>query len=186
MKFPMRDPNERMLMSSLGVDSPMFDYVEQLCGRPNQPTPSGNPVQDRKRRQLQELEKKAKCLEERDEIEEVEKIEYDDQEDDHTLARSRVDASEYEIIKSSLQLLEDIQNTAESLDEMKSEVATDIYQTALMMRRRVARIVQAKSFSNVDMDSVADLLEILDYIDKKLESYKKKYLKLKQKVLKDL
>jgi len=40
-----------------------------------------------------------------------------------------------------LQILEDIQNTAESLDEMKSEVATDIYQTCLMMRRRVARIV---------------------------------------------
>jgi len=24
----MRDPNVRMLMSSLGVDSPMFDFVE--------------------------------------------------------------------------------------------------------------------------------------------------------------
>ena len=69
---------------------------------------------------------------------------------------------------------------------MKSEVATDIYQTALMMRRRVARIVQAKSFSNVDLEAVAELLDILDYIDKKLESYKRKYLKLKQKTLKDL
>ena len=28
VKFPDRDANERMLMSSLGVDSPMFDYVE--------------------------------------------------------------------------------------------------------------------------------------------------------------
>jgi hypothetical protein len=26
--FPPRDPNERILMSSLGVDSPMFDYIE--------------------------------------------------------------------------------------------------------------------------------------------------------------
>lgn len=75
---------------------------------------------------------------------------------------------------------------AESLDEMKSEVATDIYQTCLMMRRRIARIVQAKSFSNVDIDSVVGLLEILDYIDKKLETYKKKYLKLKGKVLSDI
>jgi len=30
----MRDPNVRMLMSSLGVDSPMFDFVEQISGRP--------------------------------------------------------------------------------------------------------------------------------------------------------
>lgn len=47
------------------------------------------------------------------------------------------------------------------------------------MRRRVARIVQAKSFSNIDIDSVAELLDIIDYIDKKLEAYKKKYLKFK-------
>ena len=66
-----------------------------------------------------------------------------------------------------------------SLDEMRSELATDIYQTCLMMRRRVARIVQAKSFENVDIKGVTDMLEIIDYIDTKLENYKKMYLKLK-------
>jgi hypothetical protein len=55
-----------------------------------------------------------------------------------------------------------------------------------MMRRRVARIVQAKSFTNTDLESVAELLEIIDFIDKKLESYKKKYLKFKSKKLRDL
>jgi hypothetical protein len=62
---------------------------------------------------------------------------------------------------------------------MKSDVATDIYQTCLMMRRRVARIVQAKSFQNYDIAGVTDMLEVIDYIDNKLEAYKKKYLKLK-------
>lgn len=33
--FPMRDPNERMLMSNLVKDSPMFDFVEQMAGRAN-------------------------------------------------------------------------------------------------------------------------------------------------------
>jgi hypothetical protein len=32
----MRDPNERILMGNLVKDSPMFDYVEQMCGRSNQ------------------------------------------------------------------------------------------------------------------------------------------------------
>lgn len=32
--FPNRDPNVRILMGSLGVDSPMFDFVEQIHGRP--------------------------------------------------------------------------------------------------------------------------------------------------------
>jgi hypothetical protein len=69
---------------------------------------------------------------------------------------------------------------------MRSELATDIYQTCLMMRRRVARIVQAKSFQNVDMQGVTTMLEIIDYIDSKLEAYKKMYLKLKQKALKEI
>ena len=58
------------------------------------------------------------------------------------------------------------------MEDLKSEIATDIYQTCLMMRRRVARIVQAKSFSNIDIESVADLLEIIDFIDTKLGKYK--------------
>ena len=74
--------------------------------------------------------------------------------------------------------MEDIQRT-KSLEEMRSELATDIYQTCLMMRRRVARIVQAKSFQNFDIQGVTEMLEIIDYIDTKLEGYKKTYLKLK-------
>ncbi len=69
---------------------------------------------------------------------------------------------------------------------MQSEVATDIYQTCLMMRRRVAKIVQAKSFRNYDIAGVTELLGVIDFIDSKLEDYKAKYLKLKQKALKDI
>ena len=39
--FPARDPNLRILMSSLGVDSPMFDFVEQLSGKPVRSTTPG-------------------------------------------------------------------------------------------------------------------------------------------------
>jgi hypothetical protein len=39
----MRDPNMRMFMGTLGVDSPMFDYVEQIAGRP---TPSQHNPKD--------------------------------------------------------------------------------------------------------------------------------------------
>ncbi len=65
------------------------------------------------------------------------------------MAKKVVSAEEYEIIKSSLQILEDMSMTAEILDDLKGDVATDIYQTCLMMRRRVARMVSANSFENV-------------------------------------
>ena len=90
-----------------------------------------------------------------------------------------IDPQEYEIIKSSLQILEDISLSAELVEDMKSEIATDIYSTCFMMRRKVARMVQAKSFQNIEFDRVSELLEIMDFIDTQLEAYKKKYLKLK-------
>ena len=183
--FPVRDANERMLMGNLGVDSPMFDYVEELAGR----TVGGEGVGTKggkRNKERGELDRRARELQEKDALEALDNMNFEDNDDDAQLSRAKVDASELEIIKSSLQILEDIQERAESLDEMKSEVATDIYQTCLMMRRRVARIVQAKSFANVDIQHVTELLEIIDFIDRRLEAYKKRYLKFKAKALRDI
>ena len=34
VKFPERDPNERLMMENLkGIDSPMFDFIEQTAGK---------------------------------------------------------------------------------------------------------------------------------------------------------
>jgi hypothetical protein len=50
----MRDPNVRMLMGSLGAESPMFDYVEQMCGRA---TPAGGSnLSNKQSREKQELD----------------------------------------------------------------------------------------------------------------------------------
>ena len=38
----------------------------------------------------------------------------------------------------------------------------------------------------MDIQGVTELLEIIDFIDTKLEAYKKKYLKLKQKAIRDI
>lgn len=38
----------------------------------------------------------------------------------------------------------------------------------------------------MDIEAVAELLEIIDYIDKKLGIYKKKYLKMKDKKIKEI
>ena len=63
---------------------------------------------------------------------------------------------------------------------MKSEVALEILQTAKLMRRKLAKMVEVKCFAGVD-DDIPELLEIIDYVDKRLVSYKAKYLKLKKR-----
>ena len=86
----MRDPNERMYMSGLGIDSPMFDYVEQICGRS-----SSGVYEDKKQskmnKEILELERKAKSLKETDDIANAENIEFEDNQDDNTLALAKVD-----------------------------------------------------------------------------------------------
>ena len=57
MNFPPRDPNERVLMSSLGVDSPMFDYVEQISGKPTpSKTDNGDMLSSTSKKQKKESE----------------------------------------------------------------------------------------------------------------------------------
>jgi hypothetical protein len=58
VSFPSRDPNERMLMSSLGVDSPMFDYVEQISGRPTPQPLSEKDIVTREKTNIEKRKKK--------------------------------------------------------------------------------------------------------------------------------
>ena len=90
-------------MSSLGVDSPMFDFVEQINGRPVNQTPNpspqgGAPVkkkeETKQERMRSELDRQARNLQDKDEIAEVEQIEYADENedvDDSQLARQKFD-----------------------------------------------------------------------------------------------
>lgn len=96
-------------MSSLGVDSPMFDYVEQIAGRTvggsHGSTTGGQGAKSKKQRERQDIERQAKKLKENDELEQVENIQYEDNEDDVQLARTKVDPSEVSSIDISSQFL---------------------------------------------------------------------------------
>ena len=72
----MRDPNERMLMSNLVKDSPMFDYVEQISGRSDQISQKASaPQKSAKQVQLEqaqrELEMQAEDLMQGQEIDQI-------------------------------------------------------------------------------------------------------------------
>ena len=71
----------------------MFDFVEQISGRPT-PAAMPAPTQDKRSKQRQELDRKQRNLQEKDEIEEVENMQFEDNEDDYTLARSKVEPDE--------------------------------------------------------------------------------------------
>ena len=90
------------------------------------------------------------------------------------------DKTEFEVAKSTLLILEDMWNTAEHINDLRTDVVQDIYTTWRISRVRIAKIVEVRSFAN-KLNDLEALLEVLDFIDKKIDIFKTKYKKLKEK-----
>jgi|TARA_B110000285_G_C15048363_1_gene575614 hypothetical protein len=50
-----------------------------------------------------------------------------------------------EVIRSSLTILQEMQEVAEYIEDMQSEISVEITQSCVAMRKRMAKIVEAKS-----------------------------------------
>ena len=81
----------------------------------------------------------------------------------------RLSAEENEILHQSMEILDDIRQSAESLDDLQSELAREIFSTSVQIRFRIVQIISAKSNLCIDFDSIPLYLSQVDFIDKKLE-----------------
>ena len=85
------------------------------------------------------------------------------------------------MIKSSTEILDEIAASAECLYDMQSEVASEIFSTCMLVRRKMAKIVEAKSMTETeDVAQMSPYLETIDLIDAKLGNFKNRYLELKE------
>ena len=71
-------------------------------------------------------------------------------------------------------------NNAEHINDIRTEVVKDVYLTCKITRVRIAKIVEVRSYAN-KMEDLEALLEVLDFLDKKIDSFKAKYIKLRTK-----
>ena len=56
----------------------------------------------------------------------------------------------------------------------------DIYGTCKMMKARISRTIEAKTFAGVE-DDLYEFIEVNDFIDKKLDSFRRRFERLKRK-----
>lgn len=108
------------------------------------------------------------------------------------LAKQTLQDADLEVIRSSLTILQEMQEVAEYIEDMQSEISVEITQSCVSMRRRMAKIVEAKSMMSQIQPSANEIetieqitlyLEMIDFIDNCLQSYKNKYQQLKEKKL---
>ena len=62
-----------------------------------------------------------------------------------TYALTTLQDSDMETVRTSLTVLYELQGAAETLEDMQGELPTEITQTCLMLRKKMAKLVQAKS-----------------------------------------
>jgi len=110
------------------------------------------------------------------------------------LALKQIDVEDLEVVRSSLTILQEVQDAAETYEDMQGELPTEITQTCITLRKKMAKMVQAKSLyaqmqqdgggneaENVEvmaqfMDQITVYLDMMDTIDNCLKAYRNQYV----------
>ena len=101
------------------------------------------------------------------------------------LASKTLTDSDLDVVRNSLQILTELTDQAQDLSDLQGELPHEIKQTCVMMRKKLAKIVEAKSmyanFVEEGAENAADesqtieqitiYLEMIDLIDHGLKQY---------------
>ncbi len=167
VKFPARETSTRFMLSSMGLDSPMFDYLEQVSNSksPGKPKPTGEAKASPKT-QAPDAEAKA--------ADEAERLfrqftggnvgVVSREKNQQSLAGVTLGTGDIEAIKSYMQIIDDVCVNAEKLSDMKTEIALEMYQYCQAVHARCLNIIAAKAANGVthQMDVLLSLSEDLD------------------------
>ena len=70
---------------------------------------------------------------------------FESQHEMEKLAKQTLQDADMDVIRSSLTILQEMQEVAEYIEDMQSEISVEITQSCVLMRKRMAKIVEAKS-----------------------------------------
>ena len=163
-----------MYYQNLINDSPMYDFVEQIAGRPVH----------------REEEKKEPTKDSN--IEPVKKPSTEPEVDEEIFSNIVVDANSpmpfevtgdiESVIMESISLLKDFANQAETYEDLQNETIREVFASCLILRKRIA--MKAEKFSllvNPDIANISKILMLLDDVDESLGQFKQAYIELKNR-----
>jgi hypothetical protein len=93
------------------------------------------------------------------------------------MAQKKLNDDDLDIVRSSLTILNEMKDASEKVEDLQGEVATEITQACIGMRKQMSKIVEAKSmYGDVFQEDGQDAddtimqitiyLEMMDLIDK--------------------
>jgi hypothetical protein len=156
LKFPARDPNERFMIKFEGEASPAFELAEleqQMKGV----IPGSTGVAAKTSAQSRNRVQPPKFREERKEPEEEPKL---TEEDVHHL-------------KENLPLIEEALLRARNIKELQEPSIREVIRKCRRAQKKLIVVVAFQAANNMGEKDTQELLAILDYVNEKMESFKK-------------
>jgi hypothetical protein len=111
-----------------------------------------------------------------------------------SIALATLNDDDMEVVRSSFTILLEMKDAAETIEDLQGELSVEIIQSCILTRKRMAKIVEAKSVygqiqSGTEQETIEQItvyLEMIDFIDNCMQAYKDRYTHLKQKKLKKI
>ena len=147
--FPPRETSTRFMLSSLNLESPMFDYLEEKSQKPKNPMPFDETKATQKgEKEFNKFVGGPMELVNRGE----------------NLATVILSEADIEVIKNYMQLVDDICVNAEELKDIKTDIGLQVYKYTQAVYVRCISIINAKVERNIEfqLDMLLTLSEDLD------------------------
>ena len=96
-----------------------------------------------------------------------------------------------QMVKQSLEILDDMRQGAVDVQELRSEIAIEIYETCAYIQKKSQKIIEAKLQAMDNQQANADsqvvdidgYLTMIDLINTKLNAFKQRYAELKEQAI---
>lgn len=173
--FPPREVSNRHMISSMGLESPIFDHLEEINNQRVKPRTVSvgipRPVAFCEERDKTRAEKEFKRFT-GGAIGVVSK-----EKDTKNLAKVTLNPTDISTIKNYMEILDDICINAETITDVKTDFALEIYKHAQAFHARCLNIVAAKSAHGVEYQ-LEVLLSLSEDLDARIKLYKNTFVDL--------
>jgi hypothetical protein len=172
--FPPREASTRFMVSSMGLESPMFDFLEEVShskGKPRYASVGLPRPQLREEKERLHAEKEFKRFIGGN-IGVISR-----EKDSKSLAKVTLSQADINTIKNYMEIIDDICVNAENVSDVKTDFALEIYKNAQAFHARCLNIVAAKSAHGVG-HQLEVLLSLSEDLDNRIKLYKNTFIDL--------
>lgn len=138
--------------------------------------------------ELEEINEKLQSLEElKDFVEDRRDLEEEAEHKSYSKYEKQVfDRSEFDVGKKNVLLLESMQQNCKNFSDITTNVIVELFETSLKDKLKCEQIIEVRKKAKVEGDKESELLEAVMFINSKINDFKERYWKLKEREIRNL